>query len=251
MQPESLDLVPAADGGTPAGCLRRRPRYGCGARADHHGTRSPASGGYRVESGHVPDSRGTPADLPAHRRQRGPAHDEPPPLDPAAEHLQLRRGDPRIRPDGEGLFRPARLPALTGVRGPDDRVGAARQPGRVRQLRLRQGADPAHLLDVRHDADHPAGGLGLPAVRWRVHRVRPLQEGDDRTGHHELQGSPDDHVERHALHLRSDRNHAGEPDLHRRRRRGADVHRPPPIRPGEPGTLPRRGGDVPHRPPGA
>ena len=209
------------------------------------------AGRHHAESGHVPGPRGTPAGLPAHRRQRRRARDEPAPLDPAAEHLQLRRGHSGIRPDGEGLLRPARLPALAGVRGPDDRVGAARQPRGVRQLRLRQGADPPHLLDVRHDADHPAGGLGVPAVRRGIHRVRPLQESDDRARHHELQGSADDHVERDARDLRGDRVHAGEPDLHRRGRRGADVHRPAPVRPREPGTLPGRGRDVPHRPAGA
>ena len=55
----------------------------------------------------------------------------------------------------------------------------------------------------------------LPPVRWGVHRVRPLQEGDDRPGRHELQGPPDGAVERVPLHPGSHRHDAGEPDLHR------------------------------------
>ena len=108
----------------------------------NRGARGPRRRRHRDRPGPLAGSRGTAAGLPVHRRQRGRTHDESPALDPAAQHLELRRGHPRVRPDGQGLLRPARLPALPGLRDPDDRVGTARQPGGLRELQLRRRNAP-------------------------------------------------------------------------------------------------------------
>ena len=50
-------------------------------------------------------------------------HVQPSEVDPATEHLELRRGHSGVGRDGEGLLRAARMPGIAGLRRRHDRVG--------------------------------------------------------------------------------------------------------------------------------
>ena len=56
--------------------------------------------------------------------------------------------------------------------------------------------DDGHLLDVRHDAGHPARRLEGAAVRGAPRRAGAVQEGADRPRRHQLQGTADVAAER-------------------------------------------------------
>ena len=112
-----------------------------------------------------PGAAGRAEGVRAHRREHRPARRQPAGVDPAAEHLELGRRHSRVGRDGQGLLRRAGLPADPGLRRRHHRVRLARQPGGLRQVRRGRREDAAHLLDVRHDAGHPARRLAAPAVR--------------------------------------------------------------------------------------
>ena len=170
--------------------------------------------------------------LRLHRRAHRRARREPAEVDPAAEHLELGRGHPRVRRDGEGILRRARLPADADLRRRRHRVRLARQSRRLRQVRRGRREDADDLLDVRHDAGDAAGCLDCAALRRADRRAGAVQEGADRPRRHELQGAADVAAERVPRHQGGARQAAGEPDLRGRGRRGAHGHRPPQVRQG-------------------
>ncbi len=123
-------------------------------------------------------------------------------------------------------------------------MGRAGQPGRVRQVRRRRATHARHLLDVRHDAGHPAGRVDGAALRRTPGRAGAVQESADRPRRDELEGAADGPAERVHGHQGGHRKAAGEPDLRRRRRRRADVDRLPPVRQDASRALQGRRSDV-------
>ena len=198
---------------------------------------------------HEPGAARRAEGVRAHRREHRPARRQPAGVDPAAEHLELGRRHPRVGGDGEGLLRRAGLPADAGLRRRHHRVRHAGQPGGLRQVRRGRREDAAHLLDVRHDAGHPARRLGTRAVRRADRPARRVPQGDVRPRRHQLEGAADGAAERLPRHQGGARQAAGQPDLRRRRRRGADGHRPAQVGQGSPRAARRRRRDDPLRQP--
>ena len=98
-------------------------------------------------------------------------------IDEHVENLQKWIQQPSISNSGEGIPESAemvkgffdKLGCQTDarLRRGHRQVGAAGQPGGVRQVRRRRAEDAADLLDVRHHAGDAAGRLGGAAVRRR------------------------------------------------------------------------------------
>ncbi len=191
-----------------------------------------------------PGAAGPAEGLRAHRREHRCARREPAEVDSPAEHLELGRGHSRIRRNGEGLLRRARLPADAGLRRRRHRIRHARQSRRLCEVRRGRREDAVDLLDVRHDAGHAARRVDLPAVRGAARRAGAVQEGADRPRRHQLQGPADVAVERAPRDQGGPRQAAGERDLRRRRRRGAHGHRPAQVRQGSSGAARRRRRDA-------
>ena len=136
--------------------------------------------GRNDRTGSEQDSGRSQESLFLHRRSHRRSRRESSEVDSPAQHLEYRRGHSGERGDGEGIFRPARMPADPRVRRGHHRVRYAGKSGGLRQVRRRRAADAGHLLDVRHDADHGAGRLEESSVRSEAGGTGPLQESADR-----------------------------------------------------------------------
>ncbi len=96
-------------------------------------------------------------------------------IDEHVENLQKWIRQPSISNSGEGIPESAEMvkgffeqlgcQTARGLRRRHHRVGRARQPGRLREVRLRRAADDRDLLAVRHDAGDAARRVEGAAVR--------------------------------------------------------------------------------------
>ncbi len=159
-------------------------RAGCGRETQ---AGDPAGRGRNDQTGLDQGFRRAEERIRLHRRAHRRARRESAEVGAPAEYFEQRRRHPGVGRNGQGLLRTARLPDRARLRCRHYRVGRARQPGRLREMRLWRAADDRDLLAVRHHADHPARCVERAAVRGAPRGTAAVQESDDRPRHVQLQ----------------------------------------------------------------
>ena len=178
--------------------------------------------------------------LRLHRRAHRRARREPAEVDPAAEHLQQRRGHSRVGRDGEGLLRQLGCQQARVYDVGITEYGAPGNP--VVYAKCDEGAPKTLAIYWQYDT--------MPVTQpdaWKRRRSKRSWSSRRRTrrccigrGATNSKGPRDGAAERAACRSRRSRQAAGQPDLRRRGRRGAHGHRPAQVRQGSPGLLRRR-----------